>query len=406
MDVAIDKNTRWPLVRLGDVCEIINGATPSTSNSEYWDGGHAWITPAEMGKLDSPLVSDTRRKITDAGLQNCSAKLVPEYSVILSSRAPIGYVVINEIPMAFNQGCKGLVPGFKMNFQYLYYFLFAKNELLNELGTGTTFKELSSGKLKEILIPLPPLAEQQRIVARLDAAFAAIAEASAAAVANLRNARALFDSYLDQVFSTRGAGWVERRLGDVCDFENGDRGSNYPNRNEYVANGIPWINTGHILPDGRLSSIDMHFITKEKYDSLRSGKIRAGDLVYCLRGATLGKTAITSPYSEGAIASSLVILRPSPNIEKMFLYFFMISHHGQKQIRKFENGAAQPNLGAKNVAQFVIPVPSLYDQKTSIEMLILLREQTQTLQRVFETKLTALTELKQALLAEVFGAGA
>ena len=90
-------------------------------------------------------------------------------------------------------------------------------------------------------------------------------------------------------------GWVWVRFGSVVDLINGDRSKNHPNRDEYVPAGVPWINTGHIQPDGMLATDSMHFITRETFDSLRSGKIEASDLVYCLRGATFGKTAFVTP---------------------------------------------------------------------------------------------------------------
>jgi type I restriction enzyme S subunit len=100
----------WESKKLGDVCDIVNGGTPKTSISEYWNGDNLWITPKDMGKLDSIYVEDTSRKITDEGMQNSSAKLFSAYSVVLSSRAPIGHLAINKKPISTNQGCKGIVP--------------------------------------------------------------------------------------------------------------------------------------------------------------------------------------------------------------------------------------------------------------------------------------------------------
>lgn len=147
----------WEVKSIQEVCDVVNGGTPKTGVKDYWDGNNLWITPAEMGKRNSPFVNDTARKLTDSGLRNSSAQLLPEYSIILSSRAPIGHLVINEIPMAFNQGCKGLIPKDKLNYNFLYHYLAYKVDFLNSLGTGATFKELSATKLKEVEIPLPRL---------------------------------------------------------------------------------------------------------------------------------------------------------------------------------------------------------------------------------------------------------
>lgn len=156
--------------------------------------------------------------------------------------------------------------------------------------------------------------------------------------------------------------WAWVRLGEVSEFINGDRGKNYPNRSEYVSEGIPWINTGHIEPDGTLSQSDMHFITREKFETLNSGKIRPGDLVYCLRGATFGKTAIVDPLSEGAIASSLMIIRPFEPCLNRYMYRYLTSQIGRNQIFRFDNGSAQPNLSANNVRLYVYPLPPLAEQ--------------------------------------------
>jgi type I restriction enzyme S subunit len=158
-------------VKLEDACEVVNGGTPDTKNLDYWNGNHIWITPAEMGNLTSPYINSSKRMLTEEGLLNSSAHMLPPYSVIMSSRAPIGHLVINKISMAFNQGCKGLIPKSILHHKYLYYFLFSKRDYLNSLGSGTTFLEISGSKLKSVEIPLPAIHLQQEIVEKLDKAF-------------------------------------------------------------------------------------------------------------------------------------------------------------------------------------------------------------------------------------------
>ncbi len=186
--------------RLGEVCEIRNGATPDTGDLTNWDGPHAWITPAEMGNLESPEVAATRRTLTDKGLASCSASLAPVNSVILSSRAPIGHLVINSVPMATNQGCKTLVPGNQVHYRYLFYFLRANVTLLDSLGTGATFRELSAGKLRDVEIPLPPLDEQKRIVAKLDVISDEVSRLEGSLQRQLKAAAELRQSVLEAAF--------------------------------------------------------------------------------------------------------------------------------------------------------------------------------------------------------------
>jgi type I restriction enzyme S subunit len=184
-------------------------------------------------------------------------------------------------------------------------------------------------------------------------------------------------------------GWVWGRLGQIATLINGDRSKNYPNAEEYVSDGLAFINTGHIRPRGKLSIEAMHYISREKFDSLRSGKIAAGDLVYCLRGATLGKTAMVHPFVEGAIASSLVIIRLADPRLAGFVFLFLTGPLGKAEIRKYDNGSAQPNLAAKSVADYLIPLPPLAEQHrivAKVDALMALIDQ-------LEARLTAAVDL-------------
>ncbi len=158
------------------------------------------------------------------------------------------------------------------------------------------------------------------------------------------------------------AQWEWCKFGLVAEFINGDRSKSYPNKSEYVRMGMPWINTGHIEPEGTLTVGAMNYITKEKFDSLRGGKVEPGDLVYCLRGATFGKTAFITPYTEGAIASSLMIIRPYLVEFGSYIYRYLISPFGRSQIFRFDNGSAQPNLSANSVKIYAFPCPPLAEQ--------------------------------------------
>lgn len=159
-------------VRLGDVAEVVSGATPKTGVAEYWGGENLWITPAELSRSQSPIISSTERTLTDAGLKSCAAKILPEGSVLLSSRAPIGLVGITGAPMATNQGFKSLVPGPDVFAHYLFHWLRSHRNLLESMGTGATFKELSKRSVESIVFPLPSLQDQRRIASILDRADA------------------------------------------------------------------------------------------------------------------------------------------------------------------------------------------------------------------------------------------
>lgn len=155
------------MAKLGDVCTIVSGTTPKTSVSEYWDGNINWITPAELNE-DTVVINESKRKITKAGVNSCGLSPFPAGTVILSSRAPIGKTAIAGTEMYCNQGFKNLICSDKIHNKYLFWFLRSKTEMLNSLGRGATFKEISKSIVENIEIPLPDLPTQQRIADTLD----------------------------------------------------------------------------------------------------------------------------------------------------------------------------------------------------------------------------------------------
>ena len=168
-EIPFDIPDNWRWVRLGEIGNIIGGGTPKTTNPEYWNNGTIpWITPADMSSLNSKYISRGARNITESGLNSSSAQLMPKGTVLFSSRAPIGYVAIAENDLSTNQGFKSIVPFNIALSDYLYFMLLAIKERIEKMGSGTTFKEVSGATVAFVVVPLPPLSEQRRIVARLE----------------------------------------------------------------------------------------------------------------------------------------------------------------------------------------------------------------------------------------------
>lgn len=298
---------------------------------------------------------------------------------------------------------------------------------------------LNQKKLKAFSMPLPPLAEQTRIANKLDELLAQVDTIKARVDAIPGILKRFRQSVLSAAVSGRLTeewrsenpeialvsgnhlhseqlepierhdydlnlpdSWALVRLGAQVALVNGDRGKNYPNRSEYVEDGLPFINTGHIEPDGTLAADRMNYITREKFDSLGGGKIKKGDLVYCLRGATMGKTAMVDQFEEGAIASSLVIVRPSDFLLTKYAYFYLVSPIGKSHIASFDNGSAQPNLSAKSLSLFPLTLPSVDEQReivSRVESLLAFSEQIETRIDIGKSRADSLV---QSILAKAF----
>lgn len=152
-------------VLIKDIAEVVNGSTPSTKENSYWDGNIPWITPKDLSAFSGRYISSGERNITKEGYLSCSTTLVPKNTILLTSRAPIGYLAIAKNDLCTNQGFKSLICNqSKVLPLYLFYWLSTKIEFLKSISGGATFKELSKTSLENVVIDLPNIAQQQHIV--------------------------------------------------------------------------------------------------------------------------------------------------------------------------------------------------------------------------------------------------
>lgn len=197
--------------------------------------------------------------------------------------------------------------------------------------------------------------------------------------------------------------WIESTLSLCCDFENGDRGQNYPSRADFVDKGYLFVNAGH-LENKRIQMDSMNFISEEVFKSLSRGKFAKGHLLFCLRGS-LGKYAIVNNEGEGAIASSLVIVKPKQTVTSDFIGYYFDSELCSKMIMKYAGGAAQPNLGAQDLKKFNISIPPLQEQQQIVAILdeafaainqakVNIEKNIQNAREVFQSKLNAIFSQK------------
>ena len=371
----------WRRVALGDITRVVGGTTPKSSTPEYWGGDIVWVTPTDLGKLADKEVSTCERKITKAGYDSCGLNLVPADSVILSTRAPIGHLGIAQVDLCTNQGCRSLVPSSAVDSIYLYFALKWSVDDLKNLGSGSTFAELSKSNLQSFEIPLPPIQAQKRIAAILNEQMAAVEQARKASEACLEAVRALPAAYLREAFSGGGGTLPERRrwiaLGDVCEVKRGTTIT----RKEVVEGDVPVIAGGqrpayfHNQPNcvGPVITV--------------SGS-----------GAYAG---FVNFFDTPIFASDCSTIQAiSKEVEIQFAYLFLKSK--QEAIYALQQGSGQPHVYPKDIAKIEIPLPSLSEQK---RIAVILAEQmaaVEQLQKSIMEEASAIAALPASLLRQAF----
>ncbi len=390
-------NEGWKSFKISDVAEIVNGGTPKTGIKNFWDGNIPWITPADLGKIKNREVASTPRTISKLGLDKSSAKMFPEDSVILSTRAPIGHLAINKIPMSTNQGCRGIVPSANLNTVYLYYFLSANIELLNELGTGATFRELSTKALASVNIPIPPLREQQQIVALLDEAFEAIDQAKANIEKNIQNAKELFQSKLIEIFTTNDKGWEHKRFQDIA-IEFGRGKSKHRPRNDAKLFGgdYPFVQTGDVRNVEK-------FITKfsQTYNEvgLAQSKLWPKGTICITIAANIAETAILD--IEACFPDSIIGLIVDDSKANRDYCFYALQYL-KSELQAKGKGSAQDNINLGTFQTQFFPFPEIYTQEKMVKILDDLKDKCILIEDGYKMKLENLDDLKKSILQKAF----
>ena len=275
-------------VRLGDVCRIVSGSTPKSGNPDFWGGAIPWVTPAELDD-ESHWVFRTDRYLTETGFDSASLHMMPIGTVLLSTRAPIGKTAIAGVEMCCNQGFKNLVCGDEIDCEYLYRFLKSNTSMLQALGRGATFKELSKREIERFEIPLPPLERQRECTSRLDAIDNEIARARTLSMALDELVKSRFVEMFGIPIEPHDS-WAFDRIDAFCDVITGNTPSR--KRPEFYGDYLEWIKTDNITDAAYLTE------ASEKLSELGTGAGRiapAGSvLMACIAGSvkSIGKVAI------------------------------------------------------------------------------------------------------------------
>ena len=348
----------WEQRKLGDIVQITMGQSPN--GETYSEEPSTYILVQGNADLNNgwvvPRVWTTQlTKQADKG------------DLIMSVRAPAGTMGKTAYNVVIGRG----VAAIKGN-EFIFQSLVKMDEsgYWKRLSTGSTFESLNSDNIKNAIMYVPSKEEQSKIGTN----FSNLDNLITLHQRECDHLKELKKSMLKKMFPRDGSSfpevrfagftdaWEQRKLGEVVEFYNGDRSSRYPTDSDIVPDGIPFINAGDLV-SGRVKLDTANKITKEKYNELSGAKIQRGDIIYCLRG-TLGKNAFIDNFDSGTVASSLVDIRPKKIVGK-YLFQVLNSDIEYRQRTINDEGAAQPNLSAKNLSLFDIPM-SNKDEQTKI----------------------------------------
>lgn len=401
----------WDVVPLTRIAKVVTGTTPSTRNSNYWINGDVlWITPTDLSNLtSSSYLEDTERKVTNRALRECNLKVLPERSIVLSTRAPVGYVAILKKEGTINQGCKGIVfltPESSVPEFYLYY-LRRNRVLLERLSAGSTFRELSKGKLEEINVPVPPCAEQKKIAEILSTVDEAIQKVDEA----IENTERLKKGLMHELF-TKGIGhkdfvfnkelgyeipmeWQVAVLNDLC--ERITDGSHFSPKED--KEGKYKIATVANIKDNNIDLGSCKSISETDYKALvKNGcKPEIGDVLFTKDG-TVGICFTYKQNEDLVLLSSIAIIRPKGTLCSDYCSYALKSSIVFQRILGSKRGTGLKRIILQDLKRVKIPLPSISEQQKIASILSVVDEELE-LERERKAKLERIkTGLMNVLL--------
>ena len=384
---------------IGEICTVVSGTTPKSDKAEYWGGNLIWITPAEL-KEGNAVIYDSVRHITKAAVKASALKPFPKGTVILSSRAPIGKVAIAGTQMYCNQGFKNLICSEVIYNGYLYYYLKAKTAYLNSLGRGATFREISKQIVEKIKIPVPSMQEQHRIadiLFKIDALMGK-RQQQAEKLDELVKAR-FVEMFGDPVRNCLHT--AARPMTEICQIIDGDRGKNYPKADDFFDKGdCLFLNAKNVTKAG-FNFDECMFITKDKDNVLRKGKLQRGDIILTTRG-TIGNLAFYTddvPYRDIRINSGMVILRMNREYINPIYFIEQFKMQLENIKRKIASGTAQPQLPISTMNKIKVIIPDIRLQANFANFVHEVDREKERIQR----SAALLETLKRSLMQQYFG---
>jgi type I restriction enzyme S subunit len=387
----------WEIKKLGDVCIFKSGTTISTS-LEREIGDVLYVKVGDMNLPENEIEINTSSRFVNSN-EIKAIQIIPEGAVIFPKRG--GAIATNKKrkvirPTIVDLNTMAIIPTNKLDNEYFYYWFQMID--LNDISNGTTIPQINNYSFDNVHIAYPKsLPEQQRIVSILDEAFAAIAKAKANAEQNLKNAKELFESYLQGVFENGNWGFV--KLSEMAtDISDGDHMP--PPKSEF---GLPFITISNINKQThKINFSDTFKVPQKYYDGLKPNKKPVnGDVLYTVTGS-YGIPVLIEDDFKFCFQRHIGLIRPSKKLNSKLLYYWILSPQAFLQANETATGTAQKTVSLKSLRNFSFPNIPINEQQTIVRQLDALRAEMQKLETIYQQKLLNLEELKKSILQKAF----
>ena len=407
----------WDVVELEEVAEIKSGGTPSTNRPEFWNGHILWCTPTDITSLSGKYLSDTNRKISELGLNNSAAELLPTGSVLMTSRATIGECAIVKQPMTTNQGFKNFICNRTVNNEFLYYLLSSQKDKFIELCNGSTFLEISTTQVRKFKIAIPKSITEQTAIATVlsdtDALISSLQTliAKKQAIKLLAMQNLLSGKIRLPEFTQRpdGSSKTTRQTELGCvpeDWEIGTIGKDCVLKarigwqslrtDEYLESGEYGLITGTDFNNGLVDWKTCSFVSEWRYKQDTNIQLKVNDVLITKDG-TIGKLGYINelPFS-ATLNSGIYVIRPKNSnlIEPMFLFYLFSSEYFNDFISVISAGSTITHLYQKDFVNFQFPLPSKTEQTAIAQLLSDMDAEIEAL----ECRLKKTQSLKQGMM--------